>query len=220
MYRSRASRQKRSYGFRRPRFYNRGSRPRVKPRDAFEEKHPRNYKIKYHIQSDIVRVIDEEGKNLGVFKLDEAIRTAEERGYDLVLAVPYADPPVCRIVNYESFKYQIQKKEKEQKKKSKAAKLKEIKFSPLIAEGDLVRKIDNIKRFLAKGHQVKVTIMRKRRITNDQIKEFQEKVLTILKDFSTILNTQNKGRNVYILLKAVQNAKIKDSKNSSQKGEN
>ena len=210
----RTSRTKRYSGsFRQSRFYTR--RPRVKPRDAFEEKYPRNYKIKYHIDGDSVRVIDEEGKNLGIFKLDEGIKLAEDRGYDLVLAVPYAKPPVCRIVNYESFKYQVQKKEKEQKKKNKAAKLKEIKFSPLIAEGDLVRKIENIKKFLAKGHQVKVTIMRKRRITNDQIKEFQEKVLTMVKDFSTILNVQKKGRNVYILLKAVNHAKVEDSKNSS-----
>ncbi len=195
----------------RPRYFRR-FRPRIKAKDVFEEKYPRNFNIK----AETVRVLDENGKNLGIFILSEAVRLARERELDLVLLVPHANPPVCKLVNWESFKYQMQKKEKEQKKKHKAVKVKEVKFNPKIAQGDFERKVNDIKRFLQKGHQVKVTVVRRRRVTNEMIDEFKERLLTMLEPYSTILNTQNRGRNLYILIKPKENAKAKDQKNSSQ----
>ncbi len=198
------------------RFGRRRFKPRFKVKDAFDAKYPRNYDIK----ADKVRVISSDGKNLGVMSLEEGIKIANEQEMDLVLTVPQAKPPVCKVVNWESFKYHIQKIEKERKKKGKALKIKEIKFSPKIADGDLERKLDNIKKFFKKGHQVKVTIMRRRRVTNEQLSSFQEKVLTLLREYSNILNVQNKGRNIYILLKAKENAKAEDTKNSIEKDAN
>ena len=190
--------------------YNRNNRSRYKrpyvPLDAFEKEYPRNFRIR----SQVVRVISSDGKNLGEMPLKQAVYLAKDNGLDLVQIVGHVTPPVCKMVNWESFKYKMQKKEKQKKKQSKASKLKEIKMSPKIADSDFNRKLEQVKKFFGKGYQVKLTLMKKRRITFDQMKEFQEKVLTSVKEYSTIVNIQNKGRNIYILLKANSNGKKED----------
>jgi len=105
-----------------------------------------------------VRLIDEQGENLGVVSKDEAIERAEEAGMDLVEISPGADPPVCKILDYGRFKYQDQKKKNEARKKQKTIDIKEIKMRPNIDTHDYDVKMRSINRFIADGDKVKVTM--------------------------------------------------------------
>ena len=105
-----------------------------------------------------VRLIDEQGENLGVVSKDEAIERAEEAGLDLVEISPSAEPPVCKILDYGRFKYQDQKKKNEARKKQKTIDIKEIKMRPNIDTHDYDVKMRSINRFIADGDKVKVTM--------------------------------------------------------------
>ncbi len=105
-----------------------------------------------------MRVIDDDGEQLGILSKDEAIRTAQERGLDLVEVAPNADPPVCRIMDFGKYKYQQQKKQQEAKKRQSVVQLKEIKVRPKTDEHDYQTKLKHIRRFLEDGDRVKVTV--------------------------------------------------------------
>ena len=105
-----------------------------------------------------VRLIDEQGENLGVVPKDEALERAEDVGLDLVEISPSAEPPVCKILDYGRFKYQDQKKKSEARKKQKIIDVKEIKMRPNIDRHDYDVKMRSIQRFLADGDKVKVTM--------------------------------------------------------------
>jgi translation initiation factor IF-3 len=105
-----------------------------------------------------VRLIDEEGENVGVVSTRDAISRAENVGLDLVEISPNADPPVCKILDLGKFKYEAQKKKNEAKKKQKVIEIKEIKLRPNIDENDYEVKMRNAKRFLEDGDKVKVTM--------------------------------------------------------------
>ena len=114
--------------------------------------------INEQIRDKEVRLIGEDGEQLGVVSSKEALRMAEEAGLDLVKIAPTAKPPVCKIVDYGKFKYEQTRKEKEAKKKQKTIEIKEIRLSPNIDTNDLNTKINAAKKFLAKGDKVKVTL--------------------------------------------------------------
>ena len=105
-----------------------------------------------------VRVIDENGENLGVLLTAEAIEQAAEVGLDLVEVSPNADPPVCKILDIGKFKYEAQKKRNEARKKQKVIDVKEIKLRPGIDEHDYDVKMRAVGRFLEEGDKVKVTM--------------------------------------------------------------
>lgn len=115
------------------------------------------------INANSVRVISNDGSQLGILPVREALEEAIERGLDLVEVAPNADPPVCRIMDYGKYKYKTSKKVHETRKKGKAAQLKEIKVRPNTDEHDLETKIRNIKKFLIKKDRVKITLMFKGR---------------------------------------------------------
>ena len=114
--------------------------------------------INEQIRDKEVRVIGEDGEQLGVMDIAEARRLADEAGVDLVKIAPNAKPPVCRIIDYGKFKYEQTRKEKEAKKKQKVVEVKEIRLSPNIDTNDLNTKTQNAKKFLEKGNRVKVTL--------------------------------------------------------------
>ena len=97
-------------------------------------------------------------RQLGIMSTDEARNIAEEAGLDLVRVSPNANPPVCKIIDYGKFRYEISRKEKEAKKKQKIVEIKEVRLSPNIEENDLNTKISQARKFLAKGNRVKVTL--------------------------------------------------------------
>ena len=111
------------------------------------------------IRADNVRLISEDGDQLGVMSVKEALDAAVEKGLDLVEVASNADPPVCRIMDYGKFKYQTSKKGQEGRKKGKVFQVKEIKFRPHTDVHDMEYKIRNLKKFLGKKNRVKVTVM-------------------------------------------------------------
>ena len=114
--------------------------------------------INEQIRCKEVRVIGEEGQQLGVMALRDALNMAKDAGVDLVMVSPSANPPVCRIVDYGKFKYEQLRREKEAKKKQKVIEIKEVRLSPNIDENDLNTKMNNARKFLEKGNKVKVTL--------------------------------------------------------------
>ena len=114
--------------------------------------------INEQIRDKEVRVIGEDGEQLGIMSAKESLKLAEEAGVDLVKIAPTAKPPVCKIVDYGKFKYEQTRKEKEAKKKQKVVEIKEIRLSPNIDTNDLNTKINAAKKFISKGDRVKVTL--------------------------------------------------------------
>lgn len=116
-------------------------------------------RINLRIRAKEIRVIGENGEQLGVLTVPEALQKAEEAGLDLVEVAPTAAPPVCRIIDYSKYKYEQEKKEKEAKKKQKVVHIKEIRLGPKIGEHDYQFKLRNLEDFLKRGDKVKVTMM-------------------------------------------------------------
>lgn len=105
-----------------------------------------------------VRVIADDGSQLGVILTNDALKIAEEKDLDLVVISPNANPPVCRIMNFGKFIYEQSKKDKEAKKKQKVINIKEVRLSPTIEEHDIVIKANNARKFLLAENKVKVTV--------------------------------------------------------------
>ncbi|HUD42942.1 MAG: translation initiation factor IF-3 [Dokdonella sp.] len=105
-----------------------------------------------------VRVIGAEGEQVGILSRDEALSMAQEAGLDLVEIQPNGDPPVCRIMDFGKFKFEMQKKAHAAKKKQKQVEIKELKFRPTTDVGDYAIKLRNLRRFLEEGDKVKITI--------------------------------------------------------------
>ena len=135
-----------------------------------------------------VRVIDAEGNQMGVLATKDALAAAETAGLDLVEIATTANPPVCRIMDYGKYKYQLSKKAKEAKKKQTVISLKEIKLRGKTEEHDFQFKVRNIKRFLDDGDKVKVLIMFKgREITHTDLgMGMLKRVAEELKDMAVI----------------------------------
>lgn len=114
--------------------------------------------INEQIRDKEVRLVGEDGEQLGIMSARDAMKLAEEAELDLVKISPKAKPPVCKIIDYGKFKYEQARKTKEAKKKQKVVELKEIVLSPNIDTNDLNTKVNNAKKFLAKGNKVKVTL--------------------------------------------------------------
>ena len=114
--------------------------------------------ITEEIRDKEVRLIDEEGNQLGVVPVREALAMARERNLDLVKIAPQAKPPVCKILNYGKYRFEQIKREKEAKKKQKVIDIKEVRLSPNIEEHDLQTKLKNAVKFLKNGDKVKVSV--------------------------------------------------------------
>jgi len=114
--------------------------------------------INEQIRDKEVRVIGEDGEQLGVMTPKDAMQLAKDANVDLVKIVPGAAPPVCKIVDYGKYKYELARKDKEAKKKQKVIDLKEVRLSPNIEENDLNTKMNAARKFLEKGNKVKVTL--------------------------------------------------------------
>jgi len=117
-----------------------------------------------------VRLIDVDGNQAGIVSIREALRAAEEGGFDLVEISPTAKPPVCRIMDYGKFLFEVSKKQAEAKKKQKQIQIKELKFRPTTEDGDYQVKLRNLIRFLNHGDKVKITLrFRGREVAHQEI---------------------------------------------------
>jgi translation initiation factor IF-3 len=118
-----------------------------------------DHRVNERIRAREVRLIDPDGKQLGVKALPDALAFARQLDLDLVEVAPDANPPVCRIMDYNRFKYETAQKAKESRKKATNTSIKEMKYRPKIGTGDFLTKTRQVGRFLEEGHKVKVTIM-------------------------------------------------------------
>ena len=114
--------------------------------------------INEQIRDREIRLIGEDGEQLGIMSAREAMKIAQEAELDLVKIAPAAKPPVCKIIDYGKYKYEQARKEKEAKKQQKTVEVKEVRLSPNIDTNDLNTKINNAKKFISKGNKVKVTL--------------------------------------------------------------
>ena len=121
------------------------------------------WRVNEQIRAVQLRVIDSEGQQLGVLPISQALQKAREEGVDLIEIAPKANPPVAKIIELGKFRYQEEKKLRESQKKTKAAELKEIRFSPFIAEGDYQTRLNRVKEFLVDGDKVKLVVVFKGR---------------------------------------------------------
>ncbi len=118
----------------------------------------KDLRINEQIRVREVRLIDDEGNQKGIVPTREALEMAKEAGVDLVEVAPQSKPPVCKILDYGKYKFDLEKKNREQKKKQKLVKLKEVRMQPKIEKHDLAFKTKHVQEFLAGGNKVKVTI--------------------------------------------------------------
>lgn len=116
------------------------------------------YQTNQYIKATDLRVVDAEGKQIGVMDKQQALDLAREKGLDLVEIAPAAKPPVAKIIDFKKFKYLEAKKEREGKAKSGKVDLKEVRFTPFIAQGDFDSRIERIREFFEDGDRVKVVV--------------------------------------------------------------
>ena len=153
-----------------------------------------------------VRVIDDEGEQLGIMTPEDALRTAEEAGLDLVEVAPKAEPPVCRIMDYGKYRYQQSKRVKESKKHQHTIVVKEIKYRPKISDHDFDFKTNHVKEFLQSGNKVKLTIMfRGREMAHPEfgrmlLERVVEDVKDLCQEVPELKTTRLEGRNMSLVL--------------------
>ena len=114
--------------------------------------------INEQIRDREVRLIGPDGEQVGVVSAREAQKIADEAGLDLVKIAPNAKPPVCKVIDYGKYRYELARKEKDARKKQKTIELKEIRLSPNIDTNDLNTKMNAARKFLSKGNKVKITL--------------------------------------------------------------
>ena len=159
--------------------------------------------INEQIRDKEVRLIGEDGEQLGIMSARDAYRIAQEAELDLVKIAPGAKPPVCKIIDYGKYKYELTRKEKEAQKKQKIVEVKEVRLSPNIDTNDLNTKVNNAKKFIMKGNKVKVTL----RFRGREMAHVQQSK-HILDDFSKLVGdiaviekpAKLEGRNMSMVL--------------------
>lgn len=159
--------------------------------------------INEEIRAKELRVIDTDGTQLGVMSRDEAMELAENKKLDLVCIAPKAEPPVCRILDYGKYKYELQKREKEAKKKQKTTQVKEIRLSTFIEDHDIMVKAKTGAKFLKDGDKLKVSL-RFRGREKDYVArgmEVMDKFAEAVAEFGTIDKKPNfEGRSLTMIL--------------------
>jgi translation initiation factor IF-3 len=150
-----------------------------------------------------VRVIDDENQQLGVMPTSQALTLAQEKGLDLVEVAPTAVPPVCRILDYGQYKYELQKREREAKKKQKSQTFKEIRLRVKIDVNDLRTKLRRAGQFLDEGDRVKVTVQfRGREMSHANLgRDLLDRAAELLTEHGTVERPPLlEGRNMYIVM--------------------
>lgn len=163
----------------------------------------REHQINGDVRDREVRVIGEDGSQLGIMSSREANALAEEAGLDLVKISPTAQPPVCKIMNYGKYLFELTKKAKEAKKNQKVVEIKEIWLSMTIDVGDLNVKAKQAQKFLTSGNKVKVSIrMRGRQMAHSNLGiEVMKNFYELVKDYGTMEKQPlTEGRSIWMML--------------------
>jgi translation initiation factor IF-3 len=169
-------------------------------------------RVNERIRARQVRVVDEEGNQLGIMAPGDALNEARERGLDLVEVAPNAQPPVCRIMDYGKYKYQQSKRAKESRKHQHTVTVKEVKYRPKIDEHDFNYKTQHAREFLEEGNKVKLTIMFRGRemahpeFGRDILKRVVEELQDLLSEKVNAGVARLEGRNMSIMLSPAKSA--------------
>ena len=150
-----------------------------------------------------VRVVNQDGEQLGVMSSDEALKLAQSKNLDLVNIAPNAQPPVCKIMDFGKYRFELQKREKENRKNQKVVETKEVRLSLNIDTNDFNTKCKNASKFLSKGDKVKVTVrFRGREVTHSEIGEtLLARFAENCKDFGSVERPAKlEGRNMTMFL--------------------
>lgn len=180
------------------------------------------YRTNERIYAHTLRVLDTDGKQIGVLSKFEALKKAKDLGLDLVEVAPKAQPPVAKIVDFKKFLYQEEKKRKEEKRKSKTVGTKEVRLGPFMSENDLSVMEKRARDFLLEGNKVKfVVFFSGRQITHPEFgHKVLDKILEKLADVSKVERERRlEGRKLIILVspeKKKQNEKEKNQEVSSE----
>ena len=163
-------------------------------------------RINGQIRARQVRVIDEEGEQLGIMSPRDAMREAENRGYDLVEVAPKATPPVCRIMDYGKYRYEQKRRAREARKHQHTVSVKEIKYRPKIDKHDFDFKTNHVREFLSEGNKVRITVMfRGREMAHPEFgRDILKHVIEATADLCTgeydASHTKLEGRNMSLVL--------------------
>ena len=182
----------------------------------------KDLRINRQIRAREVFLIDESGSQRGVMSTFDALKVAEEAGLDLVEVSPMANPPVCKVLDFGKYRYELEKKQKEAKKNQVVTKLKEVRMQSKIAEGDINTKSKAIAEFLADGNKVKVSIRFKgRTMTHPELgKDVLDTILVKLTEMECPFNLDKsafmEGKMMSIMLSPSKSSK-KTQKNAGQK---
>jgi translation initiation factor IF-3 len=161
-----------------------------------------------------VRVVDEEGAQLGVMPTARALEMAQERGLDLVEVAPMASPPVAKFLDFGQYKYELTKREKENKRRQRSVTFKEIRLSPKIGTGDFDTKVNRAVQFLQDGDRIKVTVrFRGRELTHPEIgRNMIARFVDRVKDHGVAERTPLlEGKSMHITMASVHKPKIHEA---------
>lgn len=195
------------------------TRPQFKKNNQEKQPNKNNW-----IRAKEVLLIDQDGEMLGNVTIQEALNKAKEAGLDLVEVGPNAKPPVCKIIDYSKYLYELKRKQRKSKKSGKVKSMKEFKFSPVIEEHDAEHRIKRAKEYLSKGHQVRLSMFRKGRQSKEQAEATFNEILTKFDGYSSIEpEPKSEGRKIFLTFKPSSNGKSKkteqNSKDSNEKVE-
>jgi translation initiation factor IF-3 len=162
-----------------------------------------------------VRVVDEDGSQLGVMPTAQALAMAQDRGLDLVEVAPMASPPVVRFLDYGQYKYELAKRDKEAKRRQRAVTFKEVRLRPKIGVGDFDTKVHRATEFLEDGDRIKVTVQfRGREMTHPELgRALLERFVERIKDHGTVERAPlMEGRSIHITVASVHKPKVAEGK--------
>jgi translation initiation factor IF-3 len=180
----------------------------------FKPTQKKTYRLNQRIFASPLRVIDAEGKLIGVISKFEALKLAQEQELDLVEVAPKAVPPVAKIIDFNKFLYQQEKKKKEEKKKAKTSETKEVRLGPFMSENDLQVVIRRAKEFLEEGHKIRIVLkFRGRQIVHPEFgHKTIGKLFEAVSDISKIDREAHfEGKQLVALLSAEKSKKVKET---------
>jgi translation initiation factor IF-3 len=165
-------------------------------------------RVNEEIRVEKIRLIDADGNMIGIVSVREGIERARDVGLDLIEVSPHAEPPVCKILDYGKYKYELQKKKNEAKKKQKIVEIKEIKLRPVIGEHDYLIKLKQIRKFLEEENKVKVTMrFRGREMAHKEVGiRLLERLKTEVADIGMAETEPKSERNLMLMVLAPRKA--------------
>jgi translation initiation factor IF-3 len=182
----------------------------------------RDLRINQMIRVPQVRVLDEDGSQLGVMPTHQALAMAQERGFDLVEVAPTAAPPVVKFLDFGQYKYELTKREKEAKRKQRAVEFKEVRLTPKIGIGDFETKVHRAIEFLEDGDRIKVTVrFRGRELTHPEIgRALLAKFGDAVKDHAVVDRSPAlEGKSMFMTLLSVHKPRVHEHRNPATKAE-